>query len=178
MQKNQILNREQIKVNFFNIENLTVQHPHQDKQKVYSICNHPDWVNVVAETKDGQIVLVKQWRAGTDTLEAELPGGKVDEGEDPEIAGLRELTEETGYALTEKSRVIPLGYVLANPAIQDNKMHFFYVNNVEKSEDTDFDEFENLITALTDKKEISNLIKSQQISHAYSVLGLNRALKW
>src|SRR5262245_51354817 len=51
----------------------------------------PDWVNVVAVTKGGDLVLVRQERHGVEAVTLEVPGGAVDPGETPEAAALREL---------------------------------------------------------------------------------------
>ena len=55
---------------------------------------------VVAVTLDGSILLVREFRPGTEEWLVELPGGNVDPGEEPEAAAARELLEETGYAAT------------------------------------------------------------------------------
>src|SRR3954463_14451488 len=57
----------------------------------------PDWVAVVPVTADGHFVLVRQYRHGVDAPTLEIPGGIIDEGQDPAGAALRELREETGY---------------------------------------------------------------------------------
>lgn len=51
----------------------------------------PSWVNVVATTASGELVLIRQYRFGTDRVELEIPGGAINDGEDPLAAGLREL---------------------------------------------------------------------------------------
>jgi ADP-ribose diphosphatase len=53
---------------------------------------------VLAVTEDNKIVTVKQYRPGPDIVCNELPGGVVDEGEDPVKGGMRELKEEAGYS--------------------------------------------------------------------------------
>jgi 8-oxo-dGTP pyrophosphatase MutT (NUDIX family) len=55
-----------------------------------------DWVNVVALTADERVVLVRQYRFGTEEIGLEIPGGLVDPGETPLEAARRELREETG----------------------------------------------------------------------------------
>lgn len=178
MLKHKVLGREQKKLGFFTLEDMTVEHSlKDDKTKTYSIIRHPDWVNVIAQTTDHRFLLVEQWRAGIDDLSMEIPGGKIDEGESPVEAGLRELKEETGYSATSESKIMYLGDVLANPAIQDNKMHFIYINNVERNSETDMDEFEVVHTHVFPKEKITDMLSSGSIKHAYSVLGLYKTLK-
>jgi 8-oxo-dGTP pyrophosphatase MutT (NUDIX family) len=59
----------------------------------------PDWVNMVAVTKNNEIILVKQYRHGGKDFFIEVPAGKVDEQEDLESAVIRELLEETGWRI-------------------------------------------------------------------------------
>jgi len=78
----------------------------------------PDWVNVVAVDTTGRLILVEQYRHGTNSCTVEIPGGCVDPGEHPAGAGARELEEETGFGCSE---LIPLGVVQPNPAFLSNR---------------------------------------------------------
>ena len=62
----------------------------------YYMLEVPDYVAVVARTREGRILLVRQYRpiVGRDSIE--LPSGHVDPGETPDQAARRELLEETG----------------------------------------------------------------------------------
>lgn len=81
-----------------------------------------DWTNVIALTKQQEIVLVRQYRHGADKPTLELPGGTVEPGEDPLDAARRELLEETGFHVPE---LRSLGSLYANPAMQSMQLHLF-----------------------------------------------------
>lgn len=63
----------------------------------WDVLEQGDTVAVVAVTEQGAALLFRQYRVGPRAAVAELPGGLIDEGEDPVTAGARELLEETGY---------------------------------------------------------------------------------
>ena len=61
----------------------------------------PDWVLILARTKEGKWVMTEQYRHGTGKIALEFPAGIIDKGETPEKAAIRELQEECGYCLEE-----------------------------------------------------------------------------
>src|SRR4051812_41340451 len=67
------------------------------KEAIFDIFESPKVASVLALTDDNKVIIAEQFRPGPDKVMAELPGGKIDEGEKPEIAAARELLEETGY---------------------------------------------------------------------------------
>ena len=63
------------------------------------VVRHPGAVSVVPLLDDGDVVLVRQYRAAIDEMVLEIPAGKRDvPGEPPELTAARELAEEVGYA--------------------------------------------------------------------------------
>ncbi len=122
-----------------------------------------DWCNVVAVTADDHIVLVWQYRFGSDALSLEIPGGVVDPGETPLEAARRELLEETGY---EADALEPLLVLAANPAIQDNRCHTFLARGARRTRPTKFDAQEELETVLVPASRVADLLDGGQVTHS------------
>jgi ADP-ribose pyrophosphatase len=128
----------------------------------------PDWVNVIALTKEKEVVLIEQYRQGTEEITLEIPGGMVDGGENYVDAANRELIEETGYS---SNNLVYLGKSRPNPAIQNNWMFHYLALDCEKTEETAFDEHESVITKLVPLAEIESLITSGAITHSLVLAG-------
>lgn len=83
----------------------------------FHVLEYPAWVNVVALTPEGGIILVEQYRHGVGKILLELPAGIVEQKDSPADGARRELREETGY---EAQGLHLLGSMDANPATQTN----------------------------------------------------------
>ncbi len=134
-----------------------------DKTGKFYVIENPDWVNIVALTKDFNVVLIEQFRQGIEEVILEIPGGMIDGDESPETAGRRELLEETGYSAEE---FVFLGKSRPNPAIQNNWIYHFAAINAEKTEEVAFDEHESVVTKLCPVMRIPNLIQTGEITHS------------
>ena len=133
------------------------------QESTFFVVENPDWVNVIGLTKDKQVILIEQFRHGTEEIILEIPGGMIDDNEEPETAAKRELLEETGYS---SEIFVYLGKSHPNPAIQNNLIFHFLALDCKKTGETSFDEHESVITKLTPFDQISNLIKDEQITHS------------
>lgn len=134
----------------------------------FFVIENPDWVNVIALDALNRVVLIEQFRHGTEEIILEIPGGMIDEGEAPETAARRELLEETGYAA---DKFVYLGKSRPNPAIQDNWIYHFAALNCRKIQETAFDEHESVVAKLVSLDEIPQLIESERITHSLVLAG-------
>lgn len=136
------------------------------KEASFFVIENPDWVNIIALTKDEKIVMIQQFRHGTSEIILEIPGGMIDEDEVAETAARRELVEETGFS---SGNFILLGKSNPNPAIQNNSIYHFLALDCEKNGEISFDEHESIATKFISKKEAENLIADGTIAHSLVV---------
>ena len=150
----------------FNVRQDRVRDPEGDAHDFYVI-EADDWVNVIPVTDDGQVVCIRQFRHGTETVTLEVPGGVVDPGEDPAEAASRELLEETGY---EAAEIVPLGAVDPNPALQNNQCYSYLAKGARRVTDQALDGTEDIDVELVDLDAIPQLITTGRITHALVVV--------
>lgn len=147
----------------FDVQSVDYQHPHRAKTQDFSVISAPDWVNVIALTPERHLVLVRQFRYGTDDFSVEIPGGVMDAGEAAIAAGRRELQEETGFVGT-KARL--LGTVHPNPAMQNNRCHLVLVEDAHRSAKLDWDPDEEFEIMTRPVEEVYAMAYHGGITHA------------
>lgn len=144
--------------------------PRTNRVHDFFVLESVNWVNVVAVTPDRQLVMIEQFRHGSETVELEVPGGMMDPGDaSPIAAGLRELREETGYEGTH-ARVI--GQVFPNPAIMTNTCFTVQVEDCRLTHPLQWDHSEDLVTRLVPIAEVPRLVASGAIRHSLVVVAL------
>lgn len=150
----------------FGVQHVRRCSPRTGKVGSYQILHMPDWVNVVALTPEYEVILVEQYRHGTDILTLEIPGGAVDGGEDPAAAAARELREETGHA-GDAPRL--LGTVRPNPAIQTNACSTWLITNAVEVCEPEPDEGEHIAILTTPLADVRDLLRDGTIDHSLVV---------
>ena len=135
----------------------------------YYVLEYPDWVNVIAITKDGQFVMERQYRHAARKISLELPCGVMEEGETPLEAAQRELLEETGFGGGQWKKLMELS---PNPSAMSNTTHCFLAIGVEKIAEQHLDETEELSVLFMTKEEVKRILNENQICQALMVAPL------
>lgn len=108
------------------------------------LVRHPGGVVIVAVTDDGNVYLERQFRTALGEVITELPAGKREKGEDPDITARRELKEETGLVAERWEK---LGTLITTPGFSDEVLHIYLATGLTVEEtDRDEDEFIELYT--------------------------------
>ena len=130
-----------------------------------------DWVNIVAVTPGGKILVVRQYRFGVGRTTVEIPAGLLEAGETPEQAARRELEEETGCTT---DRWTYLGWVEANPAFLNNRCHTFLAQDVVKTGAAHPDETEEIAVSELTLEEVRTEIAAGRMRNSLSIVSLAR----
>lgn len=143
------------------------------KKAIREVVKHPGGVVVVAQKDENTILMVKQYRYPIKQVALELPAGRLEPGENPDLAIKRELEEETGYiAKTWRS----LGHIYTTPGICDEKLYLYYATDLEfkkqKPDDGEIIEFFEY-----NLNEVFDMIKTGEINDAKTICALTRAFK-
>lgn len=144
--------------------------PRTGQKHDFFVIDSVDWVNVLAVTPDRHLVMVEQFRHGSNTVELEIPGGVMDRADrSPLETGVRELREETGYE-GENARL--LADVYSNPAIMSNSTHTVLVENCRLQHERELDSGEDLVTRLVPVSDVPALVATGRIKHPLVVVAL------
>ena len=150
--------------------------PRTGREHDFFVLDCADWVNVIALTPERRLVMVEQFRHGTESVELEIPGGVMDKGEtDPVATAVRELREETGF---EGRNARLLGSIRPNPAIMSNTCHTVLIEDCELRHAVEFDQGEDIVTRVLPVDEAIKLAAAGSIRHSLVVVGLFYYDQW
>ncbi len=135
------------------------------------VADHPGGVAVVALDDENNILMVEQFRYVFGEPMLEIPAGKLEKGEDPYMAALRELKEETGAS---PAFFQPLGKLYPSPGCYGETLHLFLAKNLTfGSANPDQDEFLKVERVPLD--ELLRRILKNEIADAKTVAGVLKA---
>ena len=141
-----------------------VELPNGNQIPEYYVFEYPDWINVIAITKEHHFVFVRQYRHGLGETSFELCAG-VCEKEDPSplVSAQRELLEETGFGNGEWTEYMT---VSANPGTHTNLTHCFLATDVEQVTTQHLEDTEDLTVHILTLDEVKELLETDQIKQA------------
>ena len=132
------------------------------------IVEHTPCICVVAVDNDDNVLLVKQFRKPLEKELLEIPAGGIDDGEDAEIAVIREMQEETGFRPQKLERLCSF---YSSPGFCDEYLHLYLATDLVASrlyaEDTAGIELVRMPVA-----QIPELIASGRIEDCKTIAGL------
>lgn len=149
-----------------------------DKTLKATIMELPDSVNIVAITKDQQILMVRQYRFGIQQNTIELPGGLLDPNEDHAVAARRELLEETGFTGGTWEY---MGKFASLPGFISGWIHSYVAIGVEKTHDLVQDDGENIAVTQVSIAEARQMLAENAFAHPHAFVPLARVVgveKW
>ena len=155
-----------------NVDIDTVQFPNGTVGELEMV-RHPGASAVVPFVSDPagddpQILLIRQFRHAADDFIYEIPAGKLDGGEDPEVCAARELKEETGCTA---ERIEHLYTFFTTPGFTDERIHAFMATGLKHGETAhERDEFMSLETVTLSRA--LGLIRTGELSDAKSALAI------
>lgn len=141
---------------------------------LYQVIRHPGGAGVLPVHDDGTVTLIRQLRPAVALNLLEIPAGRLDPQESPEICAARELHEETGYMA---GNLVSLGYIHSSPGVFDEVIHLFAATTlVAGAAEPEADEeielvripFEEAVAMassgeLTDAKTITAIFRWEQV---------------
>ncbi len=148
---------------WFNVRQETVELPNGTQIPTWFVLEFPDWINVIAITKDGQMVMEDQYRHALGETHYELVAGVIDAGETPLQAAQRELSEETGYEGGEWQLYMTLS---PNPTNHNNLSYTFLATGVEKVREQHQEPTEDIHVHVLSKTDVHELLEQGEIVQA------------
>lgn len=141
------------------------------RQALREVAEHPGGVAVVAIDRNDCVLTVKQYRYAFARVMEEIPAGKLERGEDPRDAALRELREETGVT---PERLTSLGELIVSPGAYDEVLYLYLAEGLtEGACAPDEDEF--LETVRTPFDEMIRRVTDGELTDAKTVAGVLKA---
>ncbi len=132
------------------------------------VIEHPGAVAVIALTRQGDLLMVRQYRHATGETLLEIPAGKRDQGENPLACAQRELEEETGYRAQQWETLFSY---FSTPGFSDELLYLMMATGLEQGEaHTDDEEFIEVVTVPV--AEALQMVYRGEIRDAKSIIGI------
>lgn len=155
-----------LKTGLFKIFSVGYRAEGSGNEGKFDVLEAKDWVNVVPVLKNGNLLLVEQFRFGVGEITLEFPAGQVESGQTPLSAARRELQEETGGV---GETVEEIGQSYGNPAFLSNHCYHYVARGVELGHARELDEHEEIEYREASPVEVSEWIAAGRIKNPHSI---------
>ena len=132
------------------------------------IVEHNGGAVLAAITPDGKMVMVRQFRKPAERVMLEVPAGKIDAGEEPETAAVRELKEETGYTA---GKVVHMTSFYPSVGYSEEMLHLYLCTELTAGE-TCFDENEAIEIEEMDIGVLYRMVMDGKIQDGKSAIAI------
>jgi ADP-ribose pyrophosphatase len=132
------------------------------------IIRHPGAAVVIPLLDDGRVCLERVFRVSMRETLVELPAGTLEPGEDPRLAALRELKEETGYTA---ERIEQIHSFVVSPGILDERMYLFVATGLTEGEPS-LEAGEKIEKLIVPWAEALDMVFNHVIEDAKTIIGL------
>ena len=169
----EVMREQLLDCRIFTVERSVAASPIDGGAHDYFRIRSRDWVQIVPLTRAREVVMVRQYRHGPSDFVLEIPGGLVDDGEEPAVAAARECLEETGY---RTGALHSLGSLNPNPALHSHRLHAFYAHDAVPAAPIQNTGTEQTEVELVPLDRLADMLRAGRIDHALVAATLWRFL--
>ena len=144
-----------------------------DKKLVRDYIKHNGVTSIVPILEKKNIILLRQYRYGSDEIMYEVPAGTIDPGEKPLSCAKRELREETGY---KGKNWKSLGSYYPSPAYNSCQVFCYQAECIEFNEQN-LDEDEVLEVKIKSFNEVKKMLDENFFKDMKTYISLNEFFK-
>lgn len=150
-----------------NVRVDTVELPNKRYSK-REIVEHPGAVGIIPITSEGKIILIKQFRKPVEEVLLEIPAGKIEPNEEPELCARRELEEETGFTTKNLEKLLE---IYTAPGFTNELIHIYLAKDLQEGM-VNLDEDENIEIVQVSLEEALEKISTGEIKDAKTIVGI------
>ena len=155
--------------NHLSVATELVKTPTHPEPRPWTVVHRKAAVVIAPMTEDGKFLLIRQERVPIRATIWEMPAGQIDDNAEPDEAeirkvALRELHEETGFDLSPKGELIPLGHFFSSPGFTDEHCYLFLARPVVLSPAHNREEGEGIVDCRAfSEEEMARMIAENEI---------------